>query len=307
MVDTKVCCANIAESLDGYMWAVSPLKEEKIQIRCPTETTIQIVKPPLTMLHVGNGCEAYSANIFIPAKSELTSHDSQLTRHTFFLDFNEEYQDLTKYSMIQDLHFEQLTPEERQSLPGRLTALPPLQFNYLKRRIKPLPITKPPFKIHPNVVLIMLLIAIVLVVLFLGFLVWRIYKVQSRVKGFKPMAKLFTGNVDNLEESLTQLLSLIKNPVGHMTKSLLSTSLTDLPHSSGVPPCPIKRPQPPPRQDTLPPEEIELIAQVAASQQTLHEVAQELKQKEPKTYKGYIKQLKRKAEKTKEEDEQSLQ
>ena len=42
---------------------------------------------------------------------------------------------------------------------------------------------------------------------------------------------------------------------------------------------------------------------MAASQQTLHEVAQELKQKEPKTYKGYIKQLKKKAEKTKEEDE----
>ena len=121
------------------------------------------------------------------------------------------------------------------------------------------------------------------------------------------MAKLFTGNVDNLEESVTQLLSLIKNPVGHMTKYLLSASLTDLPHSSGMPTHPIRRPQPPPRQDTLPPEEIELIAQVAASQQTLHEVAQELKQKEPKTYKGYIKQLKKKAEKTKEEDEQSLQ
>ena len=74
-----------------------------------------------------------------------------------------------------------------------------------------------------------------------------------------------------------------------------------------MPPCPIRRPQPPPRQDTLPPEEIELIAQVAASQQTLHEVAQELKQKETKTYEGYIIQLKKKAEKTKEEDEQSLQ
>ena len=123
------------------------------------------------------------------------------------------------------------------------------------------------------------------------------------------MAKLFTGNVDNLEESVMQLLSLIKNPVGHMTKSLLSASLTDLPHSSGIPPLPIRKPQAPPRQDTLPPKEIELIAQVAASQQTLHEVAQELKQKqkEPKTNKGYIKQLKRKAEKTKEEDEQNLQ
>ena len=52
-----------------------------------------------------------------------------------------------------------------------------------------------------------------------------------------------------------------------------------------MPPHPIKRFQDPPRQDTLPPEEIELTAQVAASQQALHEVAQELKQKEPKPIK----------------------
>ena len=95
VVSTKLRHANLAQSLDGYMWAVSPLQEEKVQVRCLTETHIEVVKPPLTMLYVGNGCEAYSTNIFIPAKSELTSHDPQLTRHTFFLEFNEEYQDLT--------------------------------------------------------------------------------------------------------------------------------------------------------------------------------------------------------------------
>ena len=36
---------------------------------------------------------------FIPAKSELTSEDKALTRHVFFLGFNDEYQDLTKYSL----------------------------------------------------------------------------------------------------------------------------------------------------------------------------------------------------------------
>ena len=136
IISSKVRHANLAQSLDGYMWAISPLVEEKIQVRCLTETHIEVVRPTLTMLYVGNGCEAYSTNIFIPAKSELTSQDPQLTRHTFFLEFNEEYQDLTRYSMIQDLHFEQLTPEEIKNLPNRLTAMPPLQFNHLKRRIK---------------------------------------------------------------------------------------------------------------------------------------------------------------------------
>ena len=118
VIKTKERHANIAQSLDGYVWAISPMKEEKIQIRCLTQTTIKVVKPPLTILYVGNGCEAYSANIYIPAKSELTSHDSKLTRHVFFLDFNEEYQNLTRYSMIEDLHFEQLTEKEKQELPN---------------------------------------------------------------------------------------------------------------------------------------------------------------------------------------------
>ena len=78
----------------------------------------QSSETPLTILYVGNGCEAYSANIYIPAKSELTSHDPELTRHVFFLDFNEEYQNLTRYSMIEDLHFEQLTEKEKQELPN---------------------------------------------------------------------------------------------------------------------------------------------------------------------------------------------
>ena len=172
VIKTKERHANIAQSLDGYVWAISPMQEEKIQLRCLTQTTIKVVKPPLTILYVGNGCEAYSANIYIPAKSELTSHDPELTRHVFFLDFNEEYQNLTRYSMIEDLHFEQLTAKEKQELPNRLTALPPLRFNHLKKRIKPPPPPKQPFKIHPNIILIILLVAILLVVLTLGFIVW---------------------------------------------------------------------------------------------------------------------------------------
>ena len=63
---------------------------------------------------------------FIPAKSELTSEDETLTRHVFFLDFNDEYQDLTKYSLIQQLNLPQLTAKELEELPNRLTALQPM-------------------------------------------------------------------------------------------------------------------------------------------------------------------------------------
>ena len=101
--------ANMAQSLDGYLWAVSSLKDEKMRIRCLEDSHLEDIKPPLTIVYIGNGCEGYSSNLFIPAKSELTSEDETLTRHVFFLDFNDEYQDLTKYSLIQQLNLPQLT------------------------------------------------------------------------------------------------------------------------------------------------------------------------------------------------------
>ena len=110
--------ANMAESLDGYLWAVSSLKEEKMRMRCLDDSHLEDIKPPLTIVQIGNGCEGYSSNLFIPAKSELTSEDETLTRHIFFLEFNNEYQDLTKYSPIQQLNLPQLTSEELKSLPN---------------------------------------------------------------------------------------------------------------------------------------------------------------------------------------------
>ena len=117
------------------------------------------------------------------------------------------------------------------------------------------------------------------------------------------MAKLFTNNVDDLEDSITQLMSLIKNPVGHLTKTFLIASMEDLPHSSRFSPRqPIKRPKPPPREDTLPPEDIELIKQVTLTEETLHGIVKELKDSEPQKYKGYIKKLKQKSLKPPTED-----
>ena len=53
VIETEETHTNIAQSLDGYMWAISPLREEKIQIRCLLETTVEITRPPLTILYVG--------------------------------------------------------------------------------------------------------------------------------------------------------------------------------------------------------------------------------------------------------------
>ena len=79
---------NLAYSLDGYLWAISALTTEKLQIRCVMETGVITIKPPLQIVDIGNGCKAYSASIYIPAKSELTTTLQSVTRSQFFLDYN---------------------------------------------------------------------------------------------------------------------------------------------------------------------------------------------------------------------------
>ena len=61
-----------------------------------------------------------------------TSEDETLTRHVFFSEFNDEYHNLTKYSLIQKLNLPQITPEELRDLPNQLTALEPMTLNHLK-------------------------------------------------------------------------------------------------------------------------------------------------------------------------------
>ena len=162
--------ANMAQSLYGYLWAVSSLKKEKMRIRCQEDSHLEDIKPPSMIVYIGDGCEGYSSNLFIPAKSELTSEDETLTRHVFFLDFNDEYQDLTKYSLIQQLNLPQLTAKELEELPNQLTALQPMTLNHLKERIKPL--VKYPFSVHPNVVLIILMALLLPMLASIGFIVW---------------------------------------------------------------------------------------------------------------------------------------
>ena len=111
-ISTQKRDANRAQSLDGYLWAVSSLKKEKMQVRCLLDTHVVDIKPPLTIIYVGNGCEAYSNNLYILAKSDLTSRDDTVVRHNYFQQFNTRYQNLTKYSLIEDLGIEKLTHKE---------------------------------------------------------------------------------------------------------------------------------------------------------------------------------------------------
>ena len=173
-INTQKQDANRAQSLDGYLWAVSSLKKEKMQVRCLLDTHVVDIKPPLTIIYVGNGCEAYSNNLYIPAKSELTSRDDTVVRHNYFQQFNAKYQNLNKYSLIEALGIEKLTNKEIENLPDCLAALPTLRFNELKRRLVEI---KKPLHIHSNTIAILLLMGIILTPC-LAYILWIIYETK---------------------------------------------------------------------------------------------------------------------------------
>ena len=80
LLKTLARATNLAYSLDGYLWAISALALEKLQIRCVMEMHIIKIIPPLQIVDMGNGWEASSPNIYIPTKSELTATLQSITR-----------------------------------------------------------------------------------------------------------------------------------------------------------------------------------------------------------------------------------
>ena len=58
---------NRAISLGGYLWAVSSIKREQLQVRCLEETHMIEIQPSLQIVYLGNGCEGYSPSMFLPA------------------------------------------------------------------------------------------------------------------------------------------------------------------------------------------------------------------------------------------------
>ena len=278
-INTQKRDANKAQSLEGYLWEVTTLKKEKMQIRCLTDTHIIDVKPPLTIIHVGNGYEAYSSNLFIPAKSELTSKDNAVVRHTYFQQLNEDYQNITRYSLTEDLVLVKLTKKEIENLCDCLTALPNLQFKELKRRLVEI---KKPFNIHSNITFILFVVGGLILCPIIAYVLWKIYRVHSRVKGFKPRTKLFSeqkGEIFNIGDIVSNRLHTLEGWLTSLMSTINTVTGTELalPSTSG-------KSTPPPRRDSIP------MLELNVTQQTIQETVKDMDRQGSKIirYKKYL-------------------
>ena len=83
------------------------------------DTHVVTIKPPLQIVDVGNGCKAFSASIYIPAKSELTATLQSIARSQFFLDYNFNYTNISNFLVWYKVNFAKLTETEIKILKAK--------------------------------------------------------------------------------------------------------------------------------------------------------------------------------------------
>ena len=207
---------NLAYSLDGYLWAISALVSEKLQIRCVMETHVITIHPPLQIVDIGDGCEAYSPNIYIPAKSELTATMQSFTRSQFFLDYNFQYTNVSKFVAWYKTNFTTLTKEEITSLKDKIMKLPSMPMDIFDKNLEMID-ENYPFSLSPKLILALLIATGVCFVIFVILFIW--YKRKT------TLATTSIGHLHNLipslkeqKPSLNSLLPILSEFV-HPTKT----------------------------------------------------------------------------------------
>ena len=195
---------NLAYSLDGYLWAISALAAEKLQIRCVMETHVITIQPPLQIVDIGDGCEAYSTSIYIPAKSELTATMQSLTRSQFFLDYNFQYTNVSNFVVWYKTDFATLTKEEITSLKAKIMKLPAMPMDIFDKTLETIN-ENYPFSLSPKLILALLIASGVCFVIFAILFIWYKRKTTLAISTVGHLHKL----IPSLKEKQPSLNSLL--------------------------------------------------------------------------------------------------
>ena len=190
----------LAYSLDGYLWAISALGAEELQVRCIMETHIITIKPLLQIVDIGIRCEAYSASIYIPAKSELMATLQSITRSQFFLEYNFNYTNVSNFSVWYKSDFVKLTNKEIKTLQAKVLKLPTMSMEIFDNVLENID-KDYPFSISPKLILA-LLVSVGICVIAIGIIfIW-----------YRRKASLTSSTVGNLVKLVPSLKEKVPTP-----------------------------------------------------------------------------------------------
>ena len=207
------------------------------------ETHVITIKPPLQIIDEGNGYKAYSASIYIPAKSELTATLQSITRSQFFLDYNFNYTNVSNFLVWYKSDFTKLTDAEIKTLKAKVLQLPTMSMDMFDNVLENID-EKYPFSLSPKLVLA-LLISVGICVIALGVtFIWykRItltYSTMGNLIKLVPSLGDDTPSPNSLLPKLSELTSF-KNET-RITPTTVSTLHQTTPEKLTLPPVLIPR------------------------------------------------------------------
>ena len=134
--EVKPFLDNRAQSLGGYMWAISSIEQEQLQIRCLKETQVIQIRLPLQVVHIGNGCEGYSPSMYILAKSELSGTEEIKSRKEYFLKFNYVYQPDELVGVWWQFRSKLMTIEEAKNFIEKVEPLGTMDYSILNQQLE---------------------------------------------------------------------------------------------------------------------------------------------------------------------------
>ena len=183
---------NRAISLGGYLWAISSIEQEQLQVRCLEETHMVEIRPPLQIIYLGNGCEGYSPSMFLPAKNEMTTHARIESRREYFLQFNYVYTPDKYIGLWWQFKARMMSEKEARAFITQVAPLGTMDYSLLNRR-PPMIKTSYGFSwpIPPTTLIIGAVVIILLIAgIALGCYVYRMGKTFRLVTGtVKQVAK----------------------------------------------------------------------------------------------------------------------
>ena len=168
---------NLAQSLGGYLWAISSIAAEKIQVRYLKETYIVEIKAVLQIIYIGDGCEGYSPSLAVAAKTEITSSFNIDSRVRFFITSNTEYQDNELIGLWVEIPVGYLTKEDLNDVEEQLPEREPLNFDDINSTI--LQLKEYPYEIRQWMILTALGIMVIALIVSVVIIISKVYHMRE--------------------------------------------------------------------------------------------------------------------------------
>ena len=195
------------------------------------ETHVVTIQPPLQIVDIANGCEAYLTSIYIPAKSELTATMQSLTRSQFFQDYNFQYTNVSSFVVWYKTDFATLNKEVITALKAKIMKLPTMPTDIFDKTLETID-ENYPFSLSPKLILALLILTGVCFVIFSILFIWYKRKTTLTTSTVGHLHKLIP-SLKEKKPSLNSLLPMLSefiHPTNTKTTNLETTNAVSQNH-----------------------------------------------------------------------------